>query len=150
MTLEPLLNAGSLTQLHAFAGMTAVALGVIQLAAPKGTVPHRALGWAWVALMLLMLASTFQIHDVLWWGPFSPKICYLPSKSMPWITRCVVIQLLTIGFLLSLPYAVLHARLRNLDHHRRAMITLLIGVLVIAGAFTLDTDRIMHAVLFGP
>jgi len=29
MTLEPLLNAGSLTQLHAFAGMTAVALGVI-------------------------------------------------------------------------------------------------------------------------
>jgi uncharacterized membrane protein len=35
-------------------------------------------------------------------------------------------------------------------HHGRAMLLLLAVALVVAGAFTLDTDRIMHAVVFGP
>jgi uncharacterized membrane protein len=34
--------------------------------------------------------------------------------------------------------------------HRRAMISLFLGALVIAGAFTLVPGRIMHQVVFGP
>jgi len=49
MSLAPLLQAGSVIQLHAFAAMSAFVLGVVQLVAPKGTIPHRALGWIWVA-----------------------------------------------------------------------------------------------------
>jgi very-short-patch-repair endonuclease len=39
MTLAPLLAASSVIQLHAFAAMAAFALGIVQLSAPKGTVP---------------------------------------------------------------------------------------------------------------
>jgi len=34
--------------------------------------------------------------------------------------------------------------------HRNIMVTLFIGALVIAGAFTLLPGRIMHAVMLGP
>jgi hypothetical protein len=37
MTLQPLLEAMAATRFHAFAAMGAFALGVVQLAAPKGT-----------------------------------------------------------------------------------------------------------------
>ena len=52
MSLEPLLAAPLATRVHAFAAMAAFALGAAQLAAPKGTVPHRTIGWIWVLLMV--------------------------------------------------------------------------------------------------
>jgi uncharacterized membrane protein len=52
MSLAPLLNASPTIQVHAFAAMAAFALGVVQLSAPKGTLPHRAMGFVWGALML--------------------------------------------------------------------------------------------------
>ncbi len=45
MSLAPLLDAAPAIPVHAFAAMTAFLLGVVQLAAPKGTLPHRTLGW---------------------------------------------------------------------------------------------------------
>jgi len=74
----------------------------------------------------------------------------VPRKSDPWMTRCAGIHVITIAFLLVLPYAVLHARRGNVRHHRSAMLALLLGAGLIAGAFTMDTDRIIHAVVFGP
>jgi len=41
MSLAPLLNAAPAIPVHALAAMAAFALGVVQLAAPKGTLPHR-------------------------------------------------------------------------------------------------------------
>lgn len=73
MTLEPLLQAPALIQLHAAAALTAVLIGTVQLVAPKGTIPHRVVGWTWVGLMSLMLISAFVNHDVLVAGPFSPN-----------------------------------------------------------------------------
>jgi uncharacterized membrane protein len=61
MSLTPLLHAAPEIQVHAFAAMSAFALGVVQLAAPKGTLPHRTLGWIWVALMLVISASSFAV-----------------------------------------------------------------------------------------
>jgi uncharacterized membrane protein len=49
MSLAPLLNAAPEVQIHAFAAMAAFALGAVQLGTPKGTLPHRTLGWVWVA-----------------------------------------------------------------------------------------------------
>ncbi|MGY4176730.1 putative membrane protein [Bradyrhizobium sp. USDA 4518] len=43
MSLAPLLDAAPAIPLHAFAAMAAFVLGSIQLAAPKGTLPHRTL-----------------------------------------------------------------------------------------------------------
>ncbi|MGA7613075.1 MAG: DUF2306 domain-containing protein, partial [Xanthobacteraceae bacterium] len=71
MTLAPLLNAEPVIQIHAYAAMAALALGIVQLSAPKGTLRHRALGWIWVILMLIVSITAFFIHEIRMWGPWS-------------------------------------------------------------------------------
>ena len=132
MTLAPLLAAPAAIQLHAFAALAAFALGAVQLAAPKGTIPHRLFGWIWAALMLVVVISSFFIHEIRLWGPWSP------------------IHLLSVFTLIALPFAVWAARRHDVARHQRAMIGLFFGALVVAGAFTLLPGRIMHAVVFGP
>src|SRR6266699_2312346 len=62
MTLAPLLEAPPPIALHALAAMAAFALGIVQFAAPKGTLPHRTIGWIWVLLMAAVALSSFWIH----------------------------------------------------------------------------------------
>jgi uncharacterized membrane protein len=131
MSWAPLLQATPAIQIHAFAAMTAFALGLVQFSAPKGTLPHRTLGWIWVTLMLVVGISAFFIHQIRLWGQWSP------------------IHLLAIYTLIMLPVAVLAAHRHEVVRHRRAMIGLFVGALVIAGLFTLWPGRIMHAVVFG-
>lgn len=45
MSLAPLFAAGPIVTVHAFAAMAAFVLGSVQLLAPKGTLPHRTLGY---------------------------------------------------------------------------------------------------------
>ena len=131
MSLAPLLDAAPAIPLHAFAAMAAFVLGSIQLAAPKGTLPHRTLGWIWVILMLVVAGSSFWIHQIQLVGPWSP------------------IHLLSIFTLIMLPIAVWRARRHRVADHRRIMTMTFVGALVIAGLFTLLPGRIMHAVVFG-
>jgi uncharacterized membrane protein len=131
MTLAPLLDASPAIQLHAFAAMAAFALGVVQFAAPKGTLPHRTAGWIWVALMAVVAVSAFFIHTIRLWGPFSP------------------IHLLSIFTLIMLPVALWRAHRHDVRSHRNAMLGLFGGALVIAGLLTFLPGRIMHAVAFG-
>jgi uncharacterized membrane protein len=49
-----------------------------------------------------------------------------------------------------LQLAVWRARTHRVADHRRIMILLVTGALVVAGLFRLLPGRIMHAVLFGP
>src|SRR5437868_8663243 len=72
MSLAPLLNASPVIQVHAFAAMAAFALGLVQFVAPKGTLPHRTIGFIWLALMLTVAISSFWIHSIRLWGPWSP------------------------------------------------------------------------------
>jgi uncharacterized membrane protein len=132
MTLAPLLNAKPVIQVHAFAAMAAFALGAIQLAAPKGTLPHRTIGWIWAVLMLAIVVSSFFLPELRLWGPFSP------------------IHLLSIFTLTMLPLAVWRAHRHRVERHRNAMLGLFFGALVIAGAFTFVPGRIMYKVAFGP
>lgn len=60
MSFAPLLNAAPAIPVHAFAAMAAFVLGVVQLATPKGTLPHRTLGWLWVGLMLSVLPGSIM------------------------------------------------------------------------------------------
>ena len=131
MTLAPLLAASPAIQMHAFAAMTAFVLGVVQLSAPKGTIPHRTIGWIWVLLMLAVSISAFWIHQLRLWGPWSP------------------IHLLAIFTLIMLPIGVLHARRHRGVSHRWTMIGIFAGALVIAGIFTFVPGRIMYAVVTG-
>ena len=72
MSLAPLLEAARAIPLHAFAAMAAFVLGIVQFAAPKGTLPHRTLGWIWVVLMVVVAISSFWIHEIRLVGPWSP------------------------------------------------------------------------------
>jgi uncharacterized membrane protein len=125
------LSASPAIQLHAFAAMTAFVLGLVQLAAPKGTLPHRTLGGIWVAIMFVVAISSFFIHQLKVWGPWSP------------------IHLLSIFTLVMLLLGVWRAHNHQVQRHRWIMISLFCGALLIAGLFTLMPGRIMHAVIFG-
>jgi uncharacterized membrane protein len=131
MTLAPLLAAAPVVQLHAGAALAALLLGSLQLLAPKGTLPHRTLGWAWVGLMAAIALSSFWITSPARGGQYS------------WI------HLISAGTLLALPVAVLAARRGRIRSHGRIMAGLFFGALIIAGAFTLLPGRIMGAVVFG-
>jgi len=132
MSLAPLLDAAPAISFHAFAAMSAFVLGLVQFAAPKGTLPHRSIGWVWVVLMVTVAISSFWIHQIRLVGPWSP------------------IHLLSIFVLIMLPLAVWRAHRHQVTEHRRAMIAIFSGALVIAGLFTLLPGRVMHAVVFGP
>ena len=111
MSLAPLLDAAPAIPLHAFAAMTAFALGLVQFAAPKGTLPHRTLGWIWVGLMALVAISSFWIHQIRLVGPWSP------------------IHLLSIFTLTMLPLAIWRAHTHQVAAHRRMMIGLFSGAI---------------------
>ena len=132
MSLAPLLNAEPVIQVHAFAAIAAFVLGIVQLSAPKGTLPHRTLGWIWVVLLLVISGSSFLIHGIRMWGPWSP------------------IHILSVTTPIMLVIAVLMARRHRVRAHKITMISIFAGALMLAGLFTLVPGRIMHAVLFGP
>jgi uncharacterized membrane protein len=132
MSLAPLLDAAPAIPLHAFAAMAAFVLGIVQFAAPKGTLPHRTLGWIWVGLMLAVAISSFWIHQIRLVGLWSP------------------IHLLSILVLITVPLGVWRAHRHEVADHRLIMTLIFSGALVIAGLFTLLPGRIMHAVVFGP
>ena len=72
----------------AVAAMAAFVLGIVQFAAPKGTLPHRIIGWLWGVLILVVSATAFLICG----GSWSP------------------IHLRAVFTLLTLPLAVRRAR----------------------------------------
>jgi uncharacterized membrane protein len=131
MSLSPLLNAPPLIVVHATAALAAFALGVVQLARAKGTGSHRSFGWTWIPLMVTVALSSLWIHTIRQFGPFS------------------LIHALSLFTLTALPVAALHARRHRVAAHRKAMMSLFVGALVIAGAFTLLPGRVMHEVMFG-
>jgi uncharacterized membrane protein len=104
---------------------------VAQLARVKGTRSHRALGYTWVGLMLLVALGSLLIHELRQWGNFS------------------LIHLLSVFTLAMLPLGIYFARQHNVVGHRKTMLGLFFGALVIAGAFTLLPSRILGRMMFG-
>ena len=131
VTLEPLLSAPMLVQVHAAAAASAFVLGLVQFAAPKGTLPHRTLGWIWVGLMAVVALTSFGIREVA--GP----------GTLSWI------HLLSILTLVMLPVAIVAVRRGRVSAHKWTMVWLFLGGLVIAGAFTFIPPRVLGRVVFG-
>ena len=131
MHLSALTTASPVIQAHAYAAFAAIGLGAAQLAAPKGTAPHRLVGWIWAALMLAVVLTSFFIHTIRTIGPFSP------------------IHFLSLFTLITVPLAVFAARRGRAAQHRTAMILIYALALIVTGFFTLWPGRIMHEVVFG-
>ncbi|NIX75115.1 DUF2306 domain-containing protein [Microvirga terricola] len=132
MSLAPLIAAPLLIQVHAASAVAALVLGSYQMLSPKGTPSHRRTGWIWAALMMTVAVTSLGILSN--WpmiGPFGP------------------IHALSALTVLTLPAAVIHARRGRIAGHRRAMMGLFFGGLVVAGVFTLMPGRLIHQAVFG-
>lgn len=112
---------------HALAAFAAIALGAAMFLAPKGTFAHRIAGRAWVGLMLVTAISSFWIRRT---GSFS------------WIHALSLVVILMLGA--AVYYAVAH----NVRGHRRMVIGLYAGGLLLTGLFTLLPHRLLGRLLW--
>lgn len=96
--------------IHLAAVVPAVVIGAVQLAAPKGTRPHKRLGWAWVIAMLAAAISSFWIMEI--------------REGAGWS----VIHLLSLWVLFALAMAIWHVRRGNVRAHKRFMVGTLLGL----------------------
>jgi len=96
--------------LHLATVVPALAIGAWQLAAPKGTRPHRMLGWIWVAAMAVTAATSFWITGIHSGGRWS------------------VIHLLSAFVLFNLAASLWYVKRGNVQAHRKFMIGTMLGV----------------------
>lgn len=138
MSLQPLLEAPWVVQVHAFAAFAAFFLGIIQFAAPKGTLPHRALGAVWVILMSAIAVSSIFVRPSLYPGlPF-----------LKWFSWIHIFTLVTAFGIISGVRLLIKGG-PSLKYHTRPFLGIFIGGLIIAGALAFLPGRIMHQVVFG-
>jgi uncharacterized membrane protein len=120
---------------HALAAGLAVPIGAVALLArPGGRVHrlvgprlHKALGYAWVALMLTAALTGAFIRDF----------------GLPNINGYTPIHILVVVTLVSVPLAVWFAMTKRFEAHRRTMLNTYWGACILAGAFTLLPNRLM-------
>jgi uncharacterized membrane protein len=135
VTLEPLLHAPLAVQIHVATVVPAAIIGTwLIFFSSKGAPLHRALGYTYLALMSVTAITTLWVHQLMPHGPFfglSPIHLLIPLT------------------LWGVYNAIMGARTHNVVQHRRAMMGVYFGAILIAGALTLLPGRIMHAVVFG-
>ena len=115
---------------HMFVAITAFAVGLFQLVAPKGTIPHRIIGWAWLIFMTVIAVTSLFIRNINH-GHFS------------------FIHILTAITLIQIPVIIYFARTHQIQKHGAAAYGLFMGALLIAGLFTFIPGRLMWQLFFG-
>lgn len=116
--------------IHLVFALIAFGIGLIQFIGPKGTLPHRILGWTWVVMMMTVAISSFFIHAI---NPAGYSLIHILSV----ITVC------------ALPLGVYAARRHKVDLHKRVMRNVYVGGLLIAGVFTFFPGRLIWQIFFG-
>lgn len=117
-------------QLHILAAVSALAIGSVILARPKGRGLHKALGWNWVAAMGVTAISSLFITGLN--DDFYSLVHILSGWTI-----------------VALPMAVYAIRRRRVEAHRRGMTGMFVGGLLVAGAFTFLPGRFMFDFLLG-
>ncbi|MGJ8628186.1 MAG: DUF2306 domain-containing protein [Sulfitobacter sp.] len=131
MSLDPLLNASLVIQVHTLCAIIAVGVVIAIFSIRRGSKAHKILGWIWVIAMAMAALSSFWIHEIRLAGPFSP------------------IHLLSIITLVSLVTNIRAVRTKDIQAHQRGMKSLVFGALILAGMFTFLPGRIMYQVFLG-
>ncbi len=105
----------------------------------KGTPPHRSLGKLWAAMMMAA-AMTSLFFNMGSSRPGSLGVFTLDFSP---------IHILSVFVLLGVPRAVRAARRHEVARHRTGIRALVIGALLVAGAFTFPFSRLMGVWLSG-
>jgi uncharacterized membrane protein len=117
-------------QVHLYAALAAIGLGAGMMLSRKGRSFHRAMGWTWVGLMSLVAGSSLFITGL---------------NGDSWS----LIHLLSGWTLVVLPLAVIAARRHQVSRHRRTMMGLFYGGLLLAGALAFIPGRLLWRLLLG-
>lgn len=123
-----------LTYLHLGTLAPAFILGTYLLINRKGTPAHQLLGKLYMVLMLFTATVTLFMEAQV--GPL-------------FLNHFGYLHLLSLLVLRTVPLAYKAARRGNIKAHKRHMIGLYIGALLLAGGFTLMPGRLMNMWLFG-
>ncbi|MEE2877851.1 MAG: DUF2306 domain-containing protein [Pseudomonadota bacterium] len=127
--LAPLLNAGSAVIIHVGAAMATLMIGSVLMLAPKGFRLHRTLGWSWVVTMAITAISSFFITAIF-------QTHYSP------------IHALSAWTLLGLPMGIAAVRRKEVAKHRKEMMNMFVGAMIVAGLFSLLPGRLIWSVFF--
>jgi uncharacterized membrane protein len=131
MNLQAISDASLPIKIHLVTVIPAFFIGTwLIFFSTKGARVHRALGAIYLALMVVTAITTIFVR-------------VLNPGHLSWIH--LFIPLTLIGVFSS----ILALRRGNIAGHKRAMIGLYVGALLIAGAFTFVPGRLMHTVFFG-
>jgi uncharacterized membrane protein len=135
MTLAPLLAAPLAVQIHVSTVVPAFFIGTWQIFfSRKGAPFHRALGFVYLGLMVVTAIAALFVHQL---------------KGMPMLFGFGPIHLFVPLTLFGVVGALYGARTHNIAMHKRSMLGVYIGGLLIAGSFAFMPGRIMHAMIFG-
>jgi uncharacterized membrane protein len=135
MTLAPLLAAPLAVQIHVFTVVPAFILGTWQIFfSRKGARFHRAIGYVYLSLMVVTSITALFVHQL---------------KGIPMLFGFGPIHLFVPLTLFGVVGALYGAKTGNIGMHKRSMLGVYIGGLLIAGSFAFLPGRIMHAMIFG-
>jgi uncharacterized membrane protein len=135
MNWAPILDAPWPIRLHLATVVPAFLLGSwLIFFSTKGARGHRTVGIIYLGLMSVTAVTTLFIHRLM---PDSPFYGLSPLHLLVPLTLYAVIA------------ALWGARTHNVGMHRRAMLNLYIGGMLIAGSLTFLPGRILHAVVMG-
>ena len=123
-----------LTYLHLGSLVPAFVIGTYLLLNRKGTPVHRFLGKIYMGLMLFTAFITLFMEALV-----GPKF----------LNHFGFLHLLCLFVLYTVPTAYRAIRVGNIKLHKRKMVGLYVGALLVAGAFTLSPGRLIHTWLFG-
>ncbi len=132
MGFWPQIAAESLAvKLHLLTVLPAFALGTWLIAVSrKGSPRHRRLGALYLVLMCATAVMTLGIRSI----------------NPPGLSVIHLFVPLTLG---STFYALWAVRRGDIESHRRTMVGLYVGGLLIAGLFTFSPGRLMYRLFFG-
>ena len=123
-----------LTYLHLGSLVPAFVIGSYLLLNRKGTPVHRLLGKIYMGLMLFTAIISLFMEALV-----GPKF----------LNHFGFLHLLSLFVLYTVPTAYRAIRVGNIKLHKRKMVGLYVGALLVAGAFTLSPGRLIHTWLFG-
>ncbi len=124
-----------LAYLHLATVAPAFLIGTFLFVRRKGTSAHKALGRIYLLLMIATGLTTL----------------FMPAHVGPrFLGHFGFIHAFSFFALYSAPAAYLAARRGNLKAHRKSMIGLYLGGILVAGAFAFSPGRMLHDWVFGP
>ncbi len=131
MNLQAISDASLPVKIHLVTVIPAFFIGTwLIFFSAKGARLHRALGATYLVLMVTTAITTIFVR-------------VLNPGHLSWIHLFIPMTLIGVAS------SILALRRHDIAGHKRAMIALYIGALLIAGAFTFVPGRLMYTVFFG-